>query len=118
MKKGENHHNWNPNITQEERENGRYIEGYDDFIKGVYKRDNYTCQVCGQEGNGHNLNAHHLDGYNWCKEKRTDINNGITLCDKCHKEFHKLYGKGNNTKEQFEEYLNKYFKKEGIQDDN
>lgn len=114
MKKRENHPNWNPNITQEERENGRYIEGYDDFIKGVYERDNYNCQICGQEGNGHNLNAHHLDGYNWYKEGRTDINNGITLCKECHKEFHRLYGKGNNTKEQFEEYLKKYFKKEGI----
>lgn len=102
---GEKSPKWNSDITQEEREKGRNIEGYNDFIKGVYERDNYTCQICGQEGNGHNLNAHHINGYNWYKEGRTDINNGITLCEKCHKEFHKLYGKGNNTKEQFEEYL-------------
>ena len=111
---GENNYNWNPNLTDREREQRRNIEGYDDFIKDVYERDNYTCQVCGQEGNGHNLNAHHLNGYNWYKEGRTDINNGITLCETCHKEFHKLYGQGNNTKEQFEEYLKNKEEKEVV----
>ena len=104
--KGENHHRWNPNITQEERVQRRNIEGYNDFVKSVYKRDNYTCQCC-KNSNTHNLNAHHLNGYNWFKEGRIDIDNAITLCGKCHKEFHDLYGKGNNTKEQFEEFLNK-----------
>ena len=103
--KGENNPMWNPNITEEERENGRFIKGYNDFIKGVYERDNYTCQCCGAVGTGRNLNAHHLDGYNWCKDKRTDINNGITLCTNCHKAFHREYGKGHNTREQYEEWI-------------
>ena len=50
---------------------------------------------------------HHLDGYNWCIEKRTDETNGITLCSNCHKNFYSIYGKGNNTKEQFEEWIGK-----------
>ncbi len=29
--------------------------------------------------------------------------NGITLCEKCHDNFHLHYGYGDNTKEQFEE---------------
>lgn len=36
---------------------------------------------------------------------RYDIENGITLCDVCHKGFHKKHGYGRNTKEQFREYL-------------
>ena len=31
--KREKHPNWNPNLADEERERGRHIEGYDDFIK-------------------------------------------------------------------------------------
>lgn len=98
----------NPNYkiekTEEEREVGRLIEGYGVWRKHVYERDNYTCQCCGDDRGG-NLTAHHLDGYSWCKEKRTDVENGITLCEKCHKQFHKEYGNFNNTKQQFVEYM-------------
>lgn len=87
---GENHPNWNPNLTEEERVQRRRMEGYNDFVKEVLKRDNYTCQLTGQIGK--NLEVHHLNGYNWCKEGRTDINNAITLCKEIHKLFHKLYG--------------------------
>ncbi|WNM55253.1 hypothetical protein CoNPh26_CDS0166 [Staphylococcus phage S-CoN_Ph26] len=58
--------------------------------------------VCNQNGY---LHAHHLDGYHWCKDKRYDLNNGVTLCKDHHFNFHKQYGYKNNTKEQFEEYL-------------
>ena len=101
--KGEKHHNWNPNLTNEEREKGRKIEGYNDFVRETLKRDNYTCQYCGHYST--NLIVHHLNGYDNFKDQRVDIKNGITLCKKCHKEFHKLYGYGNNTKKQFEEFM-------------
>lgn len=46
---GENHHNWNHSITNEERENERNIEGYDEWRKSIYKKDNYKCIICKRE---------------------------------------------------------------------
>lgn len=101
---GSNCHLYNHNLTDEEREYGRNIEGYTEWRNKVYERDKYTCQCCG-DNKGGNLNAHHLNGYHWFKEGRTDVNNGITLCDNCHKEFHDIYGYNNNTKKQYEEFI-------------
>ena len=94
----------NPYIDDEQRARTRNIDGYDDFIKSVYERDNYTCQCCG-DNRGGNLVVHHLNGYNWDIEHRTDIDNGITLCEECHRRFHTAYKYGNNTKEQYEEFI-------------
>lgn len=101
---GKNSPLWNSNKTEEERINKRKYPEYNNFIKKVLIRDNYTCQCCGKYSE-HDLIAHHLDGYDWCIERRTDETNGITLCEKCHKNFHSLYGYGNNTVEQFKEWI-------------
>ena len=103
--------NWNPNLTDEERENGRNYLEYNEWRNEVYKRDNYTCQLSG-DNKGHNLVAHHLNNYTDFKEQRTDVNNGITLTEEIHKLFHKTYGYKHNTKEQFEEFKQRYINKE------
>ena len=108
--KRENHPNWNPNLTDEEREKGRHIEGYDNFIKQVLERDDYTCQITGKRGG--KLEVHHLNCFSDFKEERTDMNNGITLSKEIHKLFHKIYGNKHNTKEQFEEFKHRYINKE------
>lgn len=102
---GTNHPLYREDIDLDDRERGRLFPGYVDFIKRVLARDNYTCQCCGKTKYEVKLQVHHLDSYNWCIEKRTDDTNGITLCECCHSNFHAKYGKGNNTKEQFEEWL-------------
>lgn len=102
-RKGTKHHNWKESISDEERIKQRNSLEYEEWREGVYKRDNYTCRIC-YDNSGGNLNAHHLDGYSWCKEKRTDISNGITLCIDCHEEYHQIYGYNGNTKEDFFEY--------------
>lgn len=93
---------------------------YAEWRKAVFKRDNYTCQCCvARSCAGHpvTLHAHHLDGFALNKHLRFDINNGITLCCNCHDirvdgSFHNLYGVHNNTREQFNEYM------EGVKDEN
>ncbi len=100
---GANNTNYKSDKTDDERQNDRKYPEYNIFIKSVLARDNYTCQCCGQRHG--DLKVHHLDGYNWCKEKRTDVTNGITLCNNCHNNFHSIYGYGDNNKKQFEEWL-------------
>lgn len=107
--RGENNPSYNPELTDEYRkqykEDKRVGSDMDSWRNKVYERDNYTCQCCGDNKSG-NLNAHHLNGYNWDKEHRHDVNNGVTLCKSCHKEFHRIYGCGNNTKEQYNKFIN------------
>jgi hypothetical protein len=98
----ENHWNYNPNKTDEERIIDRTYPEYIEWRKQVFERDNYTCQVCGVGGHVH---AHHLNGYHWAKDQRIEVNNGITLCDNCHDEYHLIFGSYGNTREQFEEYI-------------
>lgn len=84
------------------KDDSRDSDNYKDFRKKVFKRDNFVCQICGKKKN---LVSHHINGYNWCKEGRLDTLNAITLCEECHNTFHDVYGKGNNTWEQFKEFL-------------
>lgn len=101
---GKNHPNYDDSISSLDRERGRNHEGYWQFRRAVYERDNYTCQICGYDKGG-TLNAHHLNSYNWDIENRTNVDNAITLCGVCHKDFHSIYGNKKNTKEQFEEHM-------------
>ncbi len=102
---GKENPNYKSSKTDEEREKERLVEGYGIWRKQVYERDSYTCQSCGYD-KGNILIAHHLDGWDWCKDKRLEVDNGITLCKPCHKKFHDRYGYGNNTKQQFITYMN------------
>lgn len=95
--------NYNPSITDEERESRRHIQGYDEWCYKVKEQGNFICDCCGKESNG-DLCSHHLDAYKWNKERRLDITNGVCLCEHCHKDFHSIYGSGDNTEEDYLEY--------------
>ena len=103
LRSGENAYNWNKNLSLEERIVKRDYAEYHDFVKRVMERDGYACKICGKKDSG--LAVHHLNGYNWSVAERTNDSNGVTLCDECHNAFHSVYGKGSNTKEQFEEWI-------------
>ncbi len=53
--------------------------------KSIYKRDKYTCQICGNTGNIH---AHHIKDYANHPALRLDVNNGLTVCIPCHETIH------------------------------
>lgn len=103
---GENHPNWNPILTDVEREKGRNYPEYKAFIKRVLARDNYTCFCCGNSDHN-NICVHHLNSYDFDIDGRLDDNNALCLCNNCHSNFHSKYGFGHNTCEQFEEWINK-----------
>lgn len=97
----------NKTRKKEPSERNKYKRNYPEYKewrKAVYARDNYICQKCGKT-KSHHLVAHHIESYADNKELRTEINNGITLCEECHDNFHHQYGRGNNTREQFDEFL-------------
>jgi len=101
---GENSYNWNFNITQEERVIKRAYAEYKEWRNKVYVRDMWSCQKCKRKGKIY-LNAHHVENYSSRKDLRLVVSNGETLCDNCHKEFHKKYTRKNNNREQFNEFI-------------
>lgn len=54
-----------------------------DWRSKVFKRDDFTCQQCGERGG--KINADHIKPFCLFPELRFDINNGRTLCESCHK---------------------------------
>lgn len=100
--KGEFSPNYKQDLTDEERELKRNTEEYVEWRNKIKEQANYTCDCCGKHGG--NLHSHHLYSYSIYKDLRTDIHNGVCLCEHCHKEFHKLYGNRHNTKEQYKEF--------------
>lgn len=65
--------------------NKRNYVGYKEWRKEVFIRDNFTCRQCGKIGGV--LNAHHIKSFVKYPNLRIKISNGITYCEKCHKEY-------------------------------
>ena len=86
----------------------RHSRQYKQWVKNIYERDNYTCQICDQKGG--ELRAHHIISFARNKELRYELSNGITLCKHCHDvdikgSFHNTYGTVNCTKEQLVTFI-------------
>ena len=62
---------------------------YHQWRNAVLKRDKYICQHCGgKKCKEKALNAHHIKSATAYPELRTDVNNGLTLCKRCHEKEH------------------------------
>jgi len=98
---GENSHSWKGGVNTLYMAIRNCFE-YRQWRSDVFTRDNYTCQECGDDRGG-NLNVHHIKSFISILNKYEittleealicealwNINNGITLCEECHKEFHR-----------------------------
>lgn len=78
---GHNNPNWKGGVTFEDS-NKHLGNDYTIWRRHVFYRDNYTCQMCGQN-NGY-LHADHIKSWSDYPELRFDVNNGRTLCRACH----------------------------------
>ncbi len=71
---------------------------------------------------GTDVHLKRLENYADNEDLRTDVDNGITLCEGCHAvysmgSFHNIFGTRHNTRKQLELYLSKYGKiRKAIQD--
>jgi len=95
---------WKGGITKENHKIRTSIES-ELWRSSVFARDNWTCQKYGIKGG--RLHAHHINNFADFPELRLAIDNGVTLSEKAHREFHKKYGIKNNTPEQLQEFLSK-----------
>lgn len=102
--KKENHPGWNPLKTDEERVSQRSDPNLKTWRNEVFIRDGFSCRKCG-DCTGGNLNAHHISPYWNHADLRTDLNNGITLCQSCHTRFHTEYGWKHFTADDFSEFM-------------
>ena len=79
--KGELSHLWQGGRTDKIRLI-RNSADYDNWRKSVYRRDDFTCQMCFQKGG--KLSAHHILVFSKFPQFAFDVWNGITLCWSCH----------------------------------
>jgi len=74
--------NWQGGITPE-TQRIRNSPEYAIWRTAIFERDHYTCQECG-DSTGGNLEAHHIHEFAKYPDERFVVDNGKTLCVKCH----------------------------------
>jgi len=62
----------------------RESKEYKKWRNEVFKRDEYICKMCYNKKRY--VEAHHIKKFSEYPELRFDVDNGITLCRKCHNE--------------------------------
>jgi 5-methylcytosine-specific restriction endonuclease McrA len=87
--RGENHPQWRGGITSVNhkiRTSGKYRR----WRVKILERDGYKCQLCPKIGG--ELHVDHIKSFTFYPELRFEVDNGRTLCAKCHRNT-ETYGK-------------------------
>lgn len=100
--KGPNHYNWKGGVNPK-NQIFRKSKAYYDWRTKVFKRERFTCNICHHYGKG--LQAHHRIPWADHPELRFEVDNGITLCKKCHFEVHEMLKR---LKLQYQELRDRY----------
>lgn len=105
-----------PKAEIQKTEDLRKTPEYYQFRKGVIEKDRGRCIISGET---QNLEVHHIYSFALYPNTRFDINCGVCIGAKYHStafegSFHNVYGRYNNTPEQFEEYVNTKRRELGI----
>lgn len=83
--KGEKCYLWKGGITAKNTQIRHSIE-YKMWREAVFARDNWTCQNKKCKKRGGKLEAHHIKPFSHHEDLIFEVENGLTLCKKCHKE--------------------------------
>ena len=88
-------------LRQEARQVGSLLQNHGrgglspSLVRAVFRRDHYTCKVCGEKGSPKNggLTIHHKGGIvesEWLSQKghKAELNNLVSICGSCHDRIH------------------------------
>lgn len=91
-----------------EREAKMQVWFNESYIDGIIAKIESTpaCEVTGEKNN---LKIHHLYSFNTHPELGNDPANMVRITGTVHDEFHNIYGRGNNTPEQWMEFIEKQY---------
>jgi 5-methylcytosine-specific restriction endonuclease McrA len=81
-----NHPNWKGGSSFKNPYKHRRNADYKNWRKSVFERDEYTCQLCFKSGKY--LVPHHILSYTDYPKERYNTENGMTVCEDCHKIIH------------------------------
>jgi len=74
---------WNAGTSTNPNHSKRMTKPYKEWRLKVFKKDDYTCQLCFKCGG--NLVVHHKKSYALFPELRLDVSNGQTMHKDCHR---------------------------------
>nr|YP_007890120.1 putative site-specific DNA endonuclease [Pleodorina starrii]AFY64390.1 putative site-specific DNA endonuclease [Pleodorina starrii] len=79
---------------------------YSKWKQAILMKYGYCCILTGQTTD---LECHHLFSWYEAPALQYDVNNGVVLAKEVHHLCHKIYGHGQNTRAQFEEFCKNFY---------